>query len=665
MSPYPLMVSGQYACLSLQFSTWMTNRLCRRWLYTPRGCAVLHIPPRNHHLIRTTFPTSHGFTPNPKHPSTNEHFTSIRNVFQAIQVPTNQFQNLFQYGPTTDNSPYYCVPAALKFRNDILGGEEAIYTYIRDVAQRGADLLAMILGTEVMDDLDPGEGLKAMGSVEGQVAGRDASGTSSRWQGGLRDCAMANVLLPLTIIDGDGKNSSPQGRGSLRSGPGGAGSAGGLSPFGLPIRRSPSPVASGQRNALTPTAATFSFNGNNLPNNPYSLRSPSLTLPSGGGHGYSKSSAAALPGFSPSRSPSTPLPSYPNYDTSPSPDPTKTLNPSTLSTSITAPNLSNPTSTSSTSMPPPSLPLQMPKTRRQISPNSPLAPFRRSSASPLRATIHARDLQKHIAWMERTLVEEHNTFVPIYEYKGRLWTRVCGQVYLEVRDFEWLGSVLRRLCERVGDGESLTDAGGVGGAVAEEEEEGGEEAVTTAVPLPPPSRKASTTIAQLDGEDLSRTSTTNASYAVVEPDQRGRRTHASSSSRQSSFHVPGSSVYSPSTTAAAVVPPTFPPPSSSSTVPTPIQPFAPFSPSSPSASSPMTNPAVDPVQPSSHFPASSFQSSSAYTFGAATGSASQKSEVERLRERLGALDTSVGTVGAGSGSGVRRFDVRVGRWVDG
>lgn len=323
--------------------------------------------------------------PNLRLPAIAQNFGNIRNVLKATQTSTSTLQTLFQFVATTDSSPYYCVPAALKFRNDILGGEEEIYRYIRNVAQRGADLLAMILGTEVMDDLDPGEGLKAMGSVEGQVAGRSGA-DSSRWTGGLRDCAMANVLLPITIVGGK-EGSSPQGRGSLRSGPGGGGSAGGLSPFG-PMRRSPSPTPSS--GSVTPVTTSFG-----------SGRTPSLGIPAHLGHSYSKSSSAALP-TAPARSPSLPLS------------------------------------------------LQV----RNISPNSPFAPHRRSSA-PLVVTVQAEDVPKHVAWMEKTLVDEFNTMVPIFEYKGRVWCRVSGQVYLELKDFEWLGGVLRTLCERVGDGESL------------------------------------------------------------------------------------------------------------------------------------------------------------------------------------------------------------------
>jgi hypothetical protein len=57
--------------------------------------------------------------------------------------------------------------------------------------------------------------------------------------------------------------------------------------------------------------------------------------------------------------------------------------------------------------------------------------------------------------MEKTLVDEFNTFVAIYEYEGKLWTRISGQIYLELKDFEWLAGVLKALLERIRSGESL------------------------------------------------------------------------------------------------------------------------------------------------------------------------------------------------------------------
>jgi hypothetical protein len=161
------------------------------------------------------------------------------------------FVSLFQFVATTDNAPYYCVPEALQFRREVCGGEEKIYKYIRDIAQHGAERIAAILGTDIMDD------------------GAD-------WKngcGGLRDCALANIQLPLPI---------------------------------------------------------------------------------GGERGISQ-----------------------------------------------------------------------------------------------------EEVDQAKNWIEMQLVDEYQTFACIYEYKGKLWARVSGQVYLELGDFEWLGGVLQKLCIAVKAGGHL------------------------------------------------------------------------------------------------------------------------------------------------------------------------------------------------------------------
>lgn len=283
---------------------------CHKWLYTPRGCALLHVPKRNQHLIRTTYPTSHGFVP-----SDSAH--SIREVLPPSDK--SDFVRLFQFVATTDNTAFYCIPAALNFRQNLCGGEDAIYEYIRDNAQRGADMLAMLLGTEVMDDLDTGFGLKAMGSYEGSTGQEQVN---RRWAGGLRDCAMANVMLPITILGAD-RN------GSVRLGPGGAGSGGGLSP----------------------------------------------------GHGQG---------------------------------------------------------------------------RRLSLGRGPLSPLTQAPSAPggIEAiTVKKEEVPTVVNWLQETLVSEFNTFVAIYEYHGQIYTRISGQIYLELKDWEWLGGILKTLCERVGSGE--------------------------------------------------------------------------------------------------------------------------------------------------------------------------------------------------------------------
>ncbi|KAG8887351.1 hypothetical protein FRB98_000220 [Tulasnella sp. 332] len=102
---------------------WVTN--CHKWLMVKRGCAVLYVPRRNQHLIRTSFPTSWGYVSPPD---------------QAT------FESIFEYTGTMDLAPYLSVKAALDFRESI-GGEQAIQEYCNNLAVQGGKLMAEILGT--------------------------------------------------------------------------------------------------------------------------------------------------------------------------------------------------------------------------------------------------------------------------------------------------------------------------------------------------------------------------------------------------------------------------------------------------------------------------------------------------------------------------------------
>lgn len=108
---------------------------CHKWLYVPRGCGVLYVPARNHHLLRTTFPTSWGF---------------LDADARAKKEPSNYFVDLLQFVSTTDNSAYLCIPEAIKWRQEVCGGEQKIREYCHQLARQGGKRMAEILGTETM-----------------------------------------------------------------------------------------------------------------------------------------------------------------------------------------------------------------------------------------------------------------------------------------------------------------------------------------------------------------------------------------------------------------------------------------------------------------------------------------------------------------------------------
>ena len=116
-----------------------------RWLFVPRACAVLHVPLRNQHLVVTSLPTSHYYIPKST-PAT------------AFNAPLgggppggkSNFIEQFEFNGTIDASQYYCVAHAIRWRQSILGGEDAILSYTHALNRRGGEILAKALGTEIM-----------------------------------------------------------------------------------------------------------------------------------------------------------------------------------------------------------------------------------------------------------------------------------------------------------------------------------------------------------------------------------------------------------------------------------------------------------------------------------------------------------------------------------
>ncbi|KAL7773829.1 hypothetical protein CFE70_003796 [Pyrenophora teres f. teres 0-1] len=136
-----------------------------------------------------TLPTSWGFTPAgstfqspfpPKISSSQSHaqpgVENNASEQSAVTMPTafsvekTPFIANFEFVGTIDNTPYLCVPAALKWRES-LGGEIAIMSYCHDLARKAGKHVAQVLGTEVLEN---------------------STGT-------LGKCCMSNVQLPISI----------------------------------------------------------------------------------------------------------------------------------------------------------------------------------------------------------------------------------------------------------------------------------------------------------------------------------------------------------------------------------------------------------------------------------------------------------------------------------
>ncbi|KAI0441868.1 aminotransferase family protein-like protein [Xylaria telfairii] len=134
---------------------------CYKWLMVPRGCTILYVPRRNQPLIKTSYPT---------------HGSYLSEADRKGISPTKYFGSLFELVSTIDTSPYLCVLEALNFRNEVCGGEDRVRAYCTGLAKQGGELMATLMGTEVL---------------------KSEAGT-------LEDCCFTNVRLPLEIAqDGE------------------------------------------------------------------------------------------------------------------------------------------------------------------------------------------------------------------------------------------------------------------------------------------------------------------------------------------------------------------------------------------------------------------------------------------------------------------------------
>lgn len=143
---------------ALDADFFVTN--CHKWLYVPRAAAVLCVPERNQHMIRTTLPTSAGFVPHlpPRKviPPPAEAMSSSTTLTgdEEREADNTLFVKLFEYVGTMNSQAYNCVGAALDFRAQVCGGEEKVMQYCSNIAHRGAEAVARILGTGVLSDAE-------------------------------------------------------------------------------------------------------------------------------------------------------------------------------------------------------------------------------------------------------------------------------------------------------------------------------------------------------------------------------------------------------------------------------------------------------------------------------------------------------------------------------
>jgi len=128
---------------------WFSN--CHKWMFSKRGSAVLYVPKRNQHIIKSSLPTGWGYA------TPEDAFLP----YSSVPSFTAQFQRTGLY----ESNAYFGVPAALDFR-EWLGGETKINAYTRSLALTGGKRVAEILGTCLLDQTENSELTLSMVNVK-------------------------------------------------------------------------------------------------------------------------------------------------------------------------------------------------------------------------------------------------------------------------------------------------------------------------------------------------------------------------------------------------------------------------------------------------------------------------------------------------------------------
>lgn len=56
-------------------------------------------------------------------------------------------------------------------------------------------------------------------------------------------------------------------------------------------------------------------------------------------------------------------------------------------------------------------------------------------------------------WIQEKLPQEYETYIPTKFFQGEFWSRLSGQIYLTLEDFDWAAKTLQDLCGRAKAGE--------------------------------------------------------------------------------------------------------------------------------------------------------------------------------------------------------------------
>jgi hypothetical protein len=81
--------------------------------------------------------------------------------------------------------------------------------------------------------------------------------------------------------------------------------------------------------------------------------------------------------------------------------------------------------------------------------------FKREGEPQGKSPFSAENVGKIKSWLNKTAVDEFDTYLQIGFHAGSMWVRLSGQTYVGIKDFEWVGFKLKELCDRLNENPKL------------------------------------------------------------------------------------------------------------------------------------------------------------------------------------------------------------------
>ena len=72
-----------------------------------------------------------------------------------------------------------------------------------------------------------------------------------------------------------------------------------------------------------------------------------------------------------------------------------------------------------------------------------------------RSEVTEKDVFLVVEWIVEKLVDDFDMYLATFVHAGKIWTRLSGQIYIDMQDVVQGGLALQKICERVKAGEYL------------------------------------------------------------------------------------------------------------------------------------------------------------------------------------------------------------------